>query len=680
MTVRTPLLLTLLVLVGVPAHAHRPRGVTFTDVAIHPSSGLDYRRTPSARYQVIRSYQDAGGFDAALLPVSPLKARGAPGVALLDYDGDGDLDIYVTNGPGTPNSLFRNEFAQTGRVEFEDVGVAAGVDATGSDGTGACFGDIDNDGDPDLLVLAFNGPHSLFENDGRGSFRDLSATSGITWAPGAMSCAMGDVDGDGQLDIAIANISDLENILAFAADPFIYNIPNQLFVNAGQGRFRDASSNSGILDVDGVPAGVATMTWAVTMADMDLDGDLDIVFADDQAAWPNAAQGGVDRGYLQLYENDGTGHFVPRAISGPGEWMGLAIADLNCDGHLDVFASNFGDYGFSRNPSYALGDSTSRWFLGGPGLNYSDPGVGALVATPFGWGASAFDYDNDGDVDLLFHGGMDLITDLDMSNAGALLENQGCRGHFDRDARALARSTNHGRRTVQGLAVGDLNLDGFQDIVSVSSVDAPANVAPEVYPASWGSDFDADGKFLSLFVPGGAGFAWEGVMLEDGSLSVEINGGHGNRSVSFDLVGTVGITRAGCAPRDGIGAVVRFTPDRGLPVMKPVLGGSSYASQDSLTAHFGVGRARRGTVEVLWPGGVRNRLYGVEAGERLLLPEIPCAFDDPDTRGPAYRRCVREALRDLRWSGLITRREAQRLRGSAFRAFREARPRGGRRR
>ena len=664
---------TALVAAGGPSADRRPtETITFSDIASLPSSGIDYRRTPSTRFSVIQGYQNDGGVDAEQLPLSPLKARGAPGVALFDYDRDGDLDIYVTNGPGVANSLYQNQIVERGVVSFVDVAQSAGVAATESDGTGTCFGDLDNDGDQDLLVLAFNAPPSLFENRGDGTFVDVSDASGLSHELGAMSCAMGDVDGDGALDIVVANISNLENVLAFFVEPFAFNEPNQLFINRGGLHFEDHSETSGIRSLAGVPSGVATMTWAVTVADFDLDGDQDILFADDQAGMPNAAQGGVDRGFLQLLENDGAGRFEPRIIGQTGEWMGLAISDLNCDGHLDVFGSNFGDYGFTgANPAYQLGDSASRWYLGTASGEFVDPGVGDLVATPFGWGASALDYDNDGDADLIFHGGMDLITMLDQSNSGALLRNDSCSARFERDTEALAGSADHGRRTVQGVAVGDLDLDGFVDMVTVSSVDAPADLVSSEYGVEYGSPFDVDGRFVPLFAPTSPErFGWLGVNLGNGTLAVEINSGdNGNRWVAVDTVGSKGLTEGGQVNRDGIGAVVRFRPRRGPPAMQPILGGSSYASQDSLTAHFGLGRSRKGDVEVLWPGGGRTYLHDVRHGERVRIPEIPCASYGDGKRTDGYRRCVRRVIDDLVGQQIIDRRMGRRLRKSALRAY-----------
>ena len=161
--------------------------------------------------------QRAGTVAAADVPLAPIKSRGAPGVALLDYDRDGDLDIYVTNGPGTPNSLYRNLVSERGEVRFKDVAERAGVDATDQDGTGTCFGDIDNDGDHDLLVLGYNEPHRLFENRGNGRFRDISAASGISHADGAtvhsspVRLTVGPAEGNGPARVEEAVLRHVEN-------------------------------------------------------------------------------------------------------------------------------------------------------------------------------------------------------------------------------------------------------------------------------------------------------------------------------------------------------------------------------------------------------------------------------------------------------------------------------------
>jgi enediyne biosynthesis protein E4 len=137
------------------------------------------------------------------------------------------------------------------------------------------------------------------------------------------------------------------------------------------------------------------------------------------------------------------------------------------------------------------------------------------------------------------------------------------------------------------------------------------------------------------------------------------------------LRGSVGTIAGGRAPRDGIGAVVFFTPQGGKTVMRPVLGGGSYASQDSLEGTFGLGVATEGMVEVLWPGGARNRLYHAHSTERITLPEIPCSYAAAWPSAEAYRACVDQALEELTRNGVLNEVGASRLLESALRAYAE---------
>ncbi|MEM6796518.1 MAG: CRTAC1 family protein, partial [Acidobacteriota bacterium] len=395
---------------------------------------------------------------------------------------------------------------------------------------------------------------------------------------------------------------------------------------------------------------------------------------------------GIDRGYLQLWQNDGTGQFTNVSAetglldAGAGWWMGLSFGDVNGDGRLDFFGSNFGDYGITLispiDPVYAdffnydLGRGTSRWLLGQEDGTFLDPGVGNLMATPFGWGTSMVDYDNDADTDIIFHGGLNPGT-IVQTAPGVMLRNQGL-GEFERDEVALAASTDHERRAVQGMAVGDLDDNGFADIVSVSNFDIPADAPLARYNADWGSPFDFGG-YLQWFLPSPdpTVLPFSGILLENGTLSVELSSAdNSNRWAKIRLRGTADLS--GRANRDGIGAVVTFTTRDGKTTARPVLGGASYASQDSLELGFGLGDQRRGTVDVLWPGGTRNRVYWVRHGERLEIPEIACSYDDNWSSPFAYLGCVLNSLSELRQAGVIDHRKSKRLLASAFRAYIDA--------
>jgi hypothetical protein len=249
-------------------------------------------------------------------------------------------------------------------------------------------------------------------------------------------------------------------------------------------------------------------------------------------------------------------------------------------------------------------------------------------------------------------------------------------GHavFHYDTQALAGSVNHSRRNVQGVAGGDLNNDGYVDIVSVSSFDMPEPLPLVPFGVDYGAVSDATAFFFPSFTPISATeFVWNGMEPSEGSLAVEINSGdNGHNRAAVELMGTVGMTSGGKVNRDGIGAVVSFTPDGGATVMRPVLGGASYASQDSLVVYVGMGKADSGTVDVLWPGGVRNRFYGLRASEHLVLPEIPCSYDAHWDSRNAYNRCVTGALRELAQAGKLGKGLRGRLTQSAMRAFNDA--------
>ena len=653
-------------------------GVSFTDIATGGGAGLAYERAPSDRLDILLAQYSDNIVDVlGEYFFTPEKPHGAPGLALVDYDRDGDLDIYVTNGPGTANSLFQNQLRQTGTVTFVDVAAAAGVAATAQDSQGVCFGDLDNDGDDDLYVLGMQDGNLLFRNNGNGTFSDITAASGTAGNRPAASCAMGDVNGDGLLDLFVANTFALESREAVTINQYNLNVHNQLFVNQGGNTFTDASASSGIETIPNVPfAGAAMITWPAAIVDVDRDGDQDIIMAGDQrgVAGPELVA------LIHLYQNDGSGHFTSvSAASGLGSrigsWRGLAVGDLNCDSTLDLFASNWGDYIFF--PGTPIGAFASAWFLQQPGGTFTDPGPGALVTIPTGWGTSATDYDNDGDLDLVVYGGDEQPLFYDDSNPGVILQNQGCSGTFTWDQAALAGSTNHTYRTVQGLATGDLNDDGFPDIASVASTRLPptAPLAP-FFNNPAGSIFDPTGLGIFTTVPADPFFSQFQVVWyepENGDLSVEINsGGNGNRWVKIATVGAKGLTPGGAVNRSGIGAVVSFTPHGGQTVSRPVLGGSSYASQDALAGTFGLGNQLFGTVDVLWPGGVKNRLYGALASERLTLPEIPCSYDAAWPNLGVYVQCVQGALQDLRQAGIINGVQKARLLASALLAYHDS--------
>ena len=651
--------------------------VSFTNIAENPAMNLSFERNRSESYSVLLDlYKDSLVTPFELGEVftrAPHRTGGFPGVALLDHDGDGDLDIYVTNGPGAANGLFSNQIVETGYLGFMDLSATSGADAFDLDSNGVCFGDLDNDGDDDLYVLGREAENRLYENID-GAFFEVFKHGAEAGTASHISCSMGDIDADGLLDIVVSNAFKLENALALVVVPYDLNQHNQLFHNEGGLSFSDVTTSSGILNMtlggttDPQPP---TISWAVAMIDIDRDGDTDIVFADDQAALPNKASGGFDRGYVQLFLNDGTGRFTnaPIAINdfSAAAWMGLGFGDIDCDGSLDIFGSNLGDYMVAVIGGPAvLGNLATRWLLGNGNGNFTDPQVG--YPTVFGWGNGVADLDNDGDQDLLYHGAMDLNAFVTHDNPGLVLENQDCGATFEQNLTAFRGD--YTLRGTQGVATGDLDQDGYVDVVTVSNHTIDPAIPFFISPAQYGSELDATANFYRTMTadPATGLLSWGGIETFTGDMTVEINNGSGNRAVAFRTMGSVDITRHGRNNRSGIGAVVSFTPQYGNTTAVPIVGGSSFASQHALEAHFGMGGARLGTVEVQWQGGVRNRLYKVYAGERLVLPEIPCSIDG-DVRLRKYARCVGGALEDLIDTGTVSYRHALRLYVSAIIAF-----------
>ncbi|MCB1035140.1 MAG: VCBS repeat-containing protein, partial [Acidobacteria bacterium] len=408
----------------------------FTNAA--DSAGITYQNPPTGRIaereEIIANLPTpVAEFLSEVRPNYAMNPFGAPGVALLDFDGDGDLDIYATNGPGAANSLYSNQLRESGVLSFHDVAVASGTDATAQDSSGVCYGDIDNDGDPDLYVLGLGEENLLLRNEGDGTFTDITAASGTAGGQRhPTSCSFGDIDNDGLLDLLVGNTFDDWNhrLATVTVETYPGLEHNQLFHNLGGGTFADVSAAAGIENVSnmsGPGLSGAAHTWALSLVDFDQDGDVDIISADNQGA--AATQPSERRGWNRLFENDGTGHFtdVTEAVGldVEGSWMGLTFGDYNCDGSLDFFSTNVGDYeGPGRH---------STLFLGSEGGSFAT--AGPPEANVFGWGASSLDYDNDGDQDVIYHGGLDFLNLLFLVNPGVLYTNEGeCSGVLRYDA------------------------------------------------------------------------------------------------------------------------------------------------------------------------------------------------------------------------------------------------------
>ncbi|MDY7097664.1 MAG: CRTAC1 family protein [Pseudomonadota bacterium] len=380
------------------------------------------------------------GFASGL---NPMVAQFAGGAATGDIDADGDLDVFVTRGDLGPNLLYINQDGT-----FIEGAAAAGIAFTQSGGvngrhSGPVFGDLDGDGDLDLLIGGLeSGPTKLFANDGTGRFTDVSAGSGFDAAQAdhTISMALGDYDGDGDLDVLMAHWGT-------PRDPVIPGETETLWRNdstAGGMAFTPVSATSGVaglLSFD-LPQGVLgpnfDYTFAPGFADIDGDRDLDILmvsdfrgskvlvnngngtfsaasFTPDDENGMGAAIGDFDNdgdfdwfvssiNGNRLFENLGGANFSRNAASGvePGGWgWGSCFADFNADGWLDIYQTNGWEAGKDPSASNYVNDVTRLWMNAGDGTFADAAQTSSIAETDQGRGVVCDDFDNDGDVDAL---------------------------------------------------------------------------------------------------------------------------------------------------------------------------------------------------------------------------------------------------------------------------------------
>jgi hypothetical protein len=497
-------------------------------------------------------------------PLKPhILESGGTGLALFDYDSDGDLDLYLVSGwrldgaeirDRARNVLYRNR----GDGTFEDVTERAGVGDDGW-GCGVAVGDVDGDGQPDLFVSNF-GPDTLYRNRGDGTFERVANPPGIDgWSTGAVFF---DADGDGDEDLYVAAYIDctLDQVLhakptlAWKGNdvmlgPFgLRGKENRYFENVGGGKFVDATKKAGLVDVG------EFYSFGVLAIDIDDDDDLDLYVANDSN--PN-----------YVYRNDGKGVFKEvglwsgAALDGDGAaqaGMGLASGDYDGDGDPDILVTNF-----------AL-DASTLYQNRGDCL-FSDVSTAACIKqptfAPLSWGAAFADFDSDGDLDLFIANGhiypqadTTPTANTTFRQTNLLLAND--KGRF-RDVSADAGSGLAVSEASHGLAGGDIDGDGDVDVV-IANIDAP--------PSILRNETAAHGNWLLVDAPG--------------ARRVEISAG-GRRWVAHRAIG------------------------------------GSFLSVSDPRFHFGLGEAR--TIDrmlVAWPGGVHVERKNV-AVNRVVRVDPP---------------------------------------------------------
>ncbi|MEN8109062.1 MAG: CRTAC1 family protein [Pseudomonadota bacterium] len=497
-----------------------------------------------------------------------------PGVALLDYDADGDLDIYLpqatmldpgrepeqalfpppaSHSPG--DRLFRNELQPGGALQFTDVTAEAGLGRQ-SYSQGVAVGDYDNDGDADLYVTGF-GPNSLYRNNGDGSFTDITTEAGVDESRWSSSAAFLDYDRDGDLDLFVTNYvhftvagnkqcAGADGKLDYCGPQAYEPVRDRLFRNDGDDRFTDFSDAAGLGDAFGPGLGV-------TCADFNGDDWQDIYVAND----------GKEN---QLWLNRGDGTFGNNALMagvavnayGKAEAsMGVTAGDFDNDGDEDLFMTH-------------LNRETNTLYLNDGAGNFLDVTdqrkLGRISVSYTGFGSEWFDYDNDGDLDLFIaNGAVKIVETLrgqpyPYQERNQLLRNDGTDGFTD--VTALAGPALKLVEVSRGAAFGDLDNDGDLDIV-VANNNGPTRL-----------------------------------------LRNQAGGGH--HWLTLKLVGTR-------ANRDAMGARVAVLRKDRVALWRRVHTDGSYLSASDPRVHFGLGAdTALAGVLVIWPDGAKEVWRGIK--------------------------------------------------------------------
>ena len=505
-----------------------------------------------------------------------IEAKGS-GIAFFDYDNDGWLDIYLTNGTrlaekwpegkAPTSQLFKNNRDGT----FTNVTEKSGLARTGWQ-TGVCVGDYDNDGWDDLFCC-FWGHNILFHNSGDGTFTDVTRKAGIydeqvRWGAG---CTFLDYDRDGNLDLFVCHYIKLDpaqtpgpgdppscqwkGIPVMCGPRGMTGDTNVLFHNNGDGSFTDVSEKAGILKPG--------PRYSITAVSYDFDND----------GWPDIYVA-VDSEASILYRNNHDGTFTDVAVMNGCAYsengheqagMGVAVADYDCDGWFDIFKTNFADDTCNLYHNNADGTFSDVTFSSGLGINNS------YVA----WGCGFVDYDNDGWQDIIQINGH-VYPEIDAHNIGQTYKNP----------RLVYRNLGDGQ---------------FKDVSATMGPGITEHFSSR--GAAFG-DYDNDGDIDALVLN-----------MNDLPSLLRNDGGNKQNWIKIKLVGTK-------CNRSAIGARVRVVTGKHTQ-MDEVHSGSSVMSQGDLRLHFGVGKAEIiDLIEVKWPTTQKlERFTKVKPNQILTIRE-----------------------------------------------------------
>ena len=491
------------------------------------------------------------------------------GAALIDYDNDGDLDLYLVQGTPAPradaklsvptppgwkpgNRLLRNNLIPSGKLTFTDVTEEAGVGHSDV-GMGVAAGDYDNDGFIDLYVTNF-GHNVLYHNNGNGTFTDVTATAGVASSGWSTSTAFLDYDRDGFLDLAVVHYVDFDTRACFtptgqrdycSPKPFARTV-TQLFHNLKNGRFEDVTAAAGLNKTRGPGLGILTGDFAG-------NGWPSFVVANDGAAnhlWLNQPRTPAGNPADRVFRESGLMRGIAYASDGKARaGMGLASGDLYGDGGEDLVVTNLPTEGFTlfhRQPNRDFMDSASQSGL----LHYSLPFTG--------FGVGFLDIDNRGLLDMFSADGA----------VAAIVAEQGDPYPYH-ERNLLLRNLGKGK--------------GFEDITASAG---PALATTDVSRAAVFGDINNDGGMDILVTNnnGPARLLLNSAPQRGHWMTIKLEGVHSNRS--------------------GYGSVVELIKKDGSSVQRWVRGDGSYLAANDPRVHFGLGKtAEFDRIQVRWLGG-----------------------------------------------------------------------------